>query len=172
MYNKRPNPDEYAPYFQKYIDQVKGIDFLSELRDQTLVKDLGSLTPAEWNHRYAPEKWTVKEVVKHLSDTERVFAYRALRIARNDKTPMPGFDQNDYSANSAANGQSAERLVRELTHVRAATIDLFESFNEAAIERVGVAGEANTSTLALGYMILGHQNHHIKLFKESYNLWQ
>lgn len=172
MYKRRPSTEEHAPYFQKYIDKVEGKDFLAELKEQTLIKDLESLSPTEWDHRYAPGKWSVKEVVKHLSDTERVFAYRALRISRNDKTPMPGFDQDDFSANAGADSQSAAALVRELKNVRAASIDLFESLSEEAIDRVGVAGDAKTSVLALGYMILGHQNHHIQLFKESYKLWQ
>lgn len=171
MNTRRPNKDEYAPYFQKYIDQVMGSDVIEQLKDKTLVEALDTLSPVQWAYRYAPEKWSVKEVVKHLSDTERVFAYRALRIGRNDMTPLPGFDQDIYAEASDADGQSAGALMRELSNVRAATIDLYESFSDTAIDRVGLAGEATTSVLALGFMIVGHQNHHIKLFKELYGLW-
>ncbi len=168
---RRPSANEYAPYFQKYIDQVMGSDFIEQLRDTSLMEALDTLTPIQWAYRYAPEKWSVKEVIKHLCDTERVFAYRALRIGRNDMTPLPGFDQDTYAAASMADHQSAAALMRELSSVRSATVDLFESFSEEAIDRVGVAGDAPTSTLALGFMILGHQNHHIRLFKELYRLW-
>lgn len=169
---RRPSTDEYAPYFQRYIDQVMGSDILGQMKDQSFIESLDTLSPVQWAYRYAPEKWSVKQVIKHLSDSERVFAYRALRIGRNDMTPLPGFDQDDYTESARADGQSSTALMRELGNVRAATIDLFESYDEEAINRVGLAGEAPTSVLALGFMIIGHQNHHIKLFKELYGLWQ
>jgi len=170
--SRRPEIDEYSPYFQKYINKVDGVDFLAQLRDKSFFKDLDGLTPVQWAYRYGPDKWSVKEVVKHLSDSERVFAYRALRIARNDKTSLPGFDQDDFTKYADADGQSSMALLRELQNVRAASIDLFESLDKNALDRVGLAGDAATSALALGFMIVGHQKHHIDLFKERYDLWQ
>lgn len=172
MNKRRPLQEEYAPYFKTYIDKVDGVEFIAGLKNQSLVKALETLSEEEWAYRYAPNKWSVKQVVKHLSDSERVFAYRALRISRNDKTPLPGFNQDDYTDNAYADRQSPAALVREFKNVRAASIDLFESLEEETIDRVGTAGEARTSVLALGFMILGHQNHHIQLFKENYKLWQ
>lgn len=117
---------------------------------------------------YAEGKWTLAEAIVHIIDTERIFQYRSLRIARNDKTPLPGFDQDDYVPQSNASGRSTTSLIEEYKAVRDATITLFSSFDEEAMLRIGIASDSKMSTRALGFIISGHQAHHVKIIKERY----
>ena len=119
-------------------------------------------------YRYAEGKWTIKEIISHLIDTERIFCYRALRFARQDKTPVAGFDENDYVEASNANNRAIEELLEEYASVRAASISLFKSFSDADLLRKGMAGSGEVSVRALGFLIIGHEKHHINVIKERY----
>jgi hypothetical protein len=122
----------------------------------------------KFDFRYAEGKWTIKDIIQHLIDAERVFSYRAMRISRNDKTPLPGFEENDYVENTNANGRSIQDLLTELSAVRQSTLLLFKSFSEEQFGRIGVASNADVSVRAIGFIIIGHQKHHQKVFQERY----
>jgi hypothetical protein len=129
---------------------------------------LGGLGDEQGNYRYAPGKWSVKEVIGHLIDSERVFAYRALRIARNDKTPLPGFEQDDYVAAGGFDRRSLADLAREFEHVRNATLDLIRPLSKEAFDRRGVANNAEVSVRALVWIIAGHELHHKEVLRRRY----
>ncbi len=168
--NRRPEPSEFNPYYDTYIGKVKGNNFIQNLIEQKFetLAVLSKLSDEEWNHKYAPEKWTVKEVMIHIMDTERIFAYRALRVARNDQTPMPGFEQNDYVPFCNGPQRSGKSIMAEYESVRNSSIALFKNLSEEAWERIGEASGSPVSSLALGYMIAGHEIHHVQLLHERY----
>jgi uncharacterized damage-inducible protein DinB len=165
----RPAPNEYAPYYEGYVSLVEG-DVLETLERQgaETAALLGRLTEEQGDSRYAPGKWSVKELVGHVIDAERVFAYRALRIARGDRTPLPGFDQDPYVANSNAAGRTLPSLADEFSHVRASTLALLRSLDDAAWSRSGVASDNEVTVRALAHIIAGHETHHIKILRERY----
>jgi uncharacterized damage-inducible protein DinB len=166
----RPEPDEYAPYYETYISKVKGNNILSILEAQRLqmAQLFAAHSERDGNFRYAPDKWTVKEVLGHVSDTERIFAYRALRIARRDQTPLPGFEQDDY----VRAGNFAERALADLAEefelVRASTIALFKSLQKEAWQRRGVANDKEVTVRALAFIVAGHELHHRLILEERY----
>lgn len=166
---EKPAPSEYAPYYQKYLDQVEG-DVLGVLRRQPaeMRRVLDLLGEARGDHRYAPGKWTVKESVLHVLDTERVFAYRALCISRGEAQPLPGFDQDAYAANAGVAGRGVAWFADAFERLRAANLDLFESFDDAMLRRAGVASGYPVSVRALLYMVAGHAQHHIRLLETRY----
>jgi DinB superfamily len=166
----RPQTGEYAPYYQGYISLVSTDDILPVLETQwpETVALLSARKETEGDFRYAPGKWTVKEVLGHVIDCERIFGYRALRIARNDKTPMEGFEQDDYVKNGPFGQCSLASLVEEFESVRQATLSLFRGFDEAAWVRRGVANKNETSVRAIAYIIAGHELHHKKILHEKY----
>ena len=169
----RPAATEYLPYAQTYVNMIPdGHDPLALLRQQsgTLTSLLSPLTDAQALFRYAPEKWSIKEALVHIIDTERIFAYRALRISRGDQTSLPGFEQNDYVPNSGADARPLTDILREYDTVRAATISLFDSFTPDCYGRTGTASGGPLSVRALAYIIPGHEAHHIALFRERYLL--
>jgi hypothetical protein len=170
----RPASDEYFEYYGKYIKLVQGEDALPALRDQIgdTVKLLRPLDEAKALHRYAPGKWSVKEVIGHISDGERVFAYRALRIGRGDATPLPGFDENAWVPAGRFDSRPLAEIVRELEEVRAATVGLFRGLDEEAMIRRGTANDKKISVRALAWIIAGHELHHRKLLVESYGVGQ
>lgn len=127
-----------------------------------------SIPPEKENYRYAEGKWTPKDILLHLIDAERIFAYRALRIARNDKTALPGFEENDYVIEANAEERSMESLLEEYFDVRKATISLFLSFSADALKRLGEASGFSVSVRAIGYIILGHEKHHANVIIERY----
>jgi hypothetical protein len=174
----RPQPGEYAPYYDRYISLVTlsrnsddpGVDIiatLDEQRRQTLLL-LSGRTEDDGNLRYAPEKWSLKEVLGHLNDSERVFAYRALRIARGDATPMEGFEQDDYVRNGPFAHGSLSSLIEDYIAVRRATISLFRNLDEADWTRRGVANKNEVTVRALAYIIAGHELHHRRIIEEKY----
>lgn len=168
----RPAADEYNPYYGRYISQVPGDDALAALAAQ-LGETLALLAPlddARALHRYAPGKWSVKETLGHLADAERVFAYRALRFARADATPLPGFDENRYVPAGRFDARPIEALRGELAAVRAANLALFRSFDAAALARRGEASGHPVSVRALAWIIAGHERHHGALLRERYGL--
>jgi uncharacterized damage-inducible protein DinB len=122
----------------------------------------------KFDYQYAEGKWTIKEIIQHLIDSERVFSYRALRISRNDKTPLPGFDENDYVSNSNGKERSLQSLLTEMAVVRQATLSLFNSFSQEQLTKIGIASNKEVSVRAIGFIIIGHQKHHQKVFSERY----
>jgi hypothetical protein len=166
----RPEAGEYAPYYEKYVSRVPGNDILATLdeqRRQTLLL-LSGRTEEDGEVRYAPGKWSVKEVIGHVCDVERVFSYRALRFARNDATPIPGFDENNYIANSPYARVPLPDLVEDFIAVRRATLSLFRNFDEPAWTRRGLANNNEVSVRGLAYIIAGHELHHRTMLQEKY----
>src|SRR5262245_2627007 len=168
----RPGADEYAPYYGGYIEQVTGDDVLPALATQLdrMEPLLHGITEERGLHRYAPGKWSVKEVLNHLSDSERVFAYRALRFARADATPLPSFDENAWVPASGSDRRPIVEVVDELRAVRAASRALFESLDAEAILRRGEASGKPISVRALAWIITGHTLHHATILRERYGL--
>jgi uncharacterized damage-inducible protein DinB len=167
----RPAPGTYLPYAQGYIDLIpEGADPLTLLRQQPaeLHRDLARLTEGQALMRYAPGKWTPKEMLLHITDVERIFTYRALRFARGDSQALPGFDENEYAAASEANDRSMSDLLTEYHAVRAATLAFFGSLTPAQLDRVGLANGAPTSVLALLFITAGHERHHLGILRERY----
>lgn len=167
---RRPAPHEAAKFFFRYIQQVPEDDFLKVLRENAthIPAFLSKLTAAQWDHRYAPGKWSIKEMMVHVIDSERIFTYRALCIARGDQTPLPGFEQNDYVPLSKATERSPESIIREYQAVRNATIELFTHFDDEMLSQIGRASGMPVSALALGFIVAGHELHHLNILKERY----
>ena len=166
----RPEPGEYAPYYDRYISLIAGSDILGTLDAQRrqMVLLLSGRDESDGDFRYAPDKWNAKEVLGHVCDTERIFAYRALRIARGDQTPMEGFEQDDYVKNGPFAGAPMAEMVEDYIAVRRATLTLLRNLDEAAWVRRGVANKSEVSVLALGYIIAGHEVHHRRILEEKY----
>ena len=167
---KRPEKNEYAPYYETYISQVQGNDILSILEAQRLqmAQLFAARSERDGNFRYAPGKWMVKEVLGHVSDAERIFAYRALRIARGDHTPLPGFEQEGYIQNGNFAERTLTNIGEEFAAVRAATLALFRSLSEEAWKRRGKASDNEVTVHALAYIIAGHETHHRRILEERY----
>lgn len=166
----KPDITTVPDYFVYYTGLVKENDLvqaLSHCREHTL--DLFSSVPVEKeNYAYAPGKWTVKQLLSHLIDTERIFAYRALRFSRMDSTELPGYDENLFAANSNTENLMLERLLEEYRAVRKSTLSLFEAMNDEMLDFKGTANGMQCTARALGYMIVGHEIHHCKVLKERY----
>lgn len=168
----RPDTDEYFEYYGKYIGLVPDLDAIVPLRDQLedTLKILRPLNEKRALHRYAPEKWSVKEVIGHLSDSERIFAYRALRIARGDQTPIEGFDENVYVPAGRFDARPLEDLIEDYERVRDATLSLFGGLEDEALLRRGTANEKTISVRAIAWIIAGHELHHRAILIERYGL--
>ena len=166
----RPDPSEYGAYYGRYINLVPEGPIVTVLRDQIAetLKLLRALPEARGNHRYAPGKWSIKEIVGHVTDGERVFSYRALRIGRGDETPLPGFEQDDYVKNGGFDSRPLGDLLDELETVRRATVQLLAPLDEAAMLRRGTASGFPVSVRALAYITAGHELHHRNILKERY----
>src|SRR5271168_1860712 len=166
----RPQPGENAPYLDRYISLVPGNDILATLdeqRRQTLLLPCGR-TEADGDLRYAPDKWSLKEVLGHLNDTERIMSYRALRISRGDQTPIEGFEQDDYVRNGPFGRTSLPDLIEDYIAVRRATISLFRNLDDEAWTRRGTANKNEVTVRALAYLIAGHELHHRRIIEEKY----
>ncbi|HKN35145.1 MAG TPA: DinB family protein [Terriglobales bacterium] len=165
-----PQTSEYAPYYGRYISLVKNDDILAALREQARATKalLSSLSQQQANSRYAPDKWTIKQVFGHLIDSERIFAYRALRIARADQIPMEGFEQDDYVRSGNFENRAMSDLLDEYETVRAATLTLFRNLDAAAWNRRGVANNNEITVRAAAYIIAGHELHHMQIVKDRY----
>jgi hypothetical protein len=165
------SPEEYNAYYQTYINYVPENKSLLEAFSEDLfntVALLESIPEDRFNFKYAPNKWTIKEVVQHIIDTERIFAYRALSFSRKEAASLPGFDQDNYVANSFANDRSKSSLIDDFKQNRAATIHLFSSFNQAMLQEIGTASNAPASPRAIGFITVGHTMHHAKVLREHY----
>ena len=166
----RPLPDEYAPYYATYIKLVPDTGILMLLRDQLAETEalLREFRADRADHRYAAGKWSVKEVVGHIADSERVFAYRALRFARGDRTPLPGYEQDDFIRGGNFGARPLPEIAGELRSVRMATITLFAGLSEEALLRRGPANNVEFSVRALAWIIAGHERHHATVLRERY----
>jgi hypothetical protein len=170
LHAQRPAPSEHVPYYGRYIQLVPDRSILRSLEEQIgeTARLLAPLPESRALRRYAEGKWSVKEVVGHIADSERVFAYRALRFARGDATELPGFEGDDYVATGRFDARPLPDLLRELESVRAATISLFRSFGPGAWGKGGVANGAPVTVRALAWIIAGHELHHRALLVERY----
>ncbi len=162
--------NEYAPYQLNYIKLVSEPDILKGLihQKEEMSHFFNSIPIFKHEYNYQEGKWTIKDLILHLIDAERIFSYRALRIARNDATILPGFEENDYVISANANERNFENLVKEYKAVRNATISLFENFSETDLLKIGNASNASVSVRGLGYCILGHELHHKNTIIERY----
>jgi hypothetical protein len=161
---------EYNPYYKAYIEALGEVDLMKTMKQQVenYPQFLESIPEDKLTYSYADGKWTVAEILLHVLDSERVFQYRALRFARKDETPLPGFDQDIYIPNSGANQRSLESIIKEYKVIRNSTIALYETFEESTLKRKGVASNAAMSVGALGFIICGHQKHHRNIIRERY----
>jgi len=169
---KRPQASEYPPYYEHYINLVRNDNVIKALKDQVLdIQALISEVPEEKEgYAYAEGKWTIKEVLGHIIDTERIMSYRALRFARKDKTPLSGFDENIFVANARFNQQTLYNLAHEFAIVREANLALWKQFNEDDLNEIGNANGKDVSVRATLFMIAGHTAHHMNVIKVKYLL--
>ncbi len=168
----RPEPGTYGDYYQKYIDLVPDGDLrrlLPVIFDANF-RALRTIPPEQERHRYASGKWSIRESIGHVADTERVFAYRAMRVARGDQTPLPSFDENLFVHVARYDDIPLEQILGELMAVHAATILLFENIADEAWDRVGTASNNPVSVRAIAYIIAGHELHHMNVLKERYGV--
>ncbi|MEM9022483.1 MAG: DinB family protein [Bacteroidota bacterium] len=165
-----PTPEEYHTYYAPYVQLVPETDLREGLAvNWRELQDWITGTPeSKGTYRYAEGKWSVNELLLHLGDAERVFAYRALCIARGDQTPLPGFDHDVYVANSAADGRSLKSILEELRTVREATRSLFQNLGEEQLLLRGTASGVPISVRALAYLTIGHTRHHLRILQERY----
>ena len=161
---------EYAPFYSQYIKGLGEINLLEALESslKDLTNTLESLSENKLIYKYAEGKWTIKELVQHIIDAERVLSYRALRFSRNDATNLPGFDEDWYVAYSNGNERNFKDILQEFIHVRNATISLYNSFTPEMLLMNGSANSSDMTVRALGFIIAGHQTHHLKIIKEKY----
>ncbi len=166
----RPQPSEHSPYHLNYISLVPDDDILQTLDAQRrdMILYLSARSEDEGNFRYAPGKWSAKEVVGHICDAERIFAYRALRIARGDQTPLPGWEQDDYIRAAAFAEQPFANMIEDYIAVRRASVSLFRNLDEQAWSRTGTANRSTVSVRAIAWIIAGHELHHKKLLQAKY----
>lgn len=166
----KPTAAEYASFYETYVSLVTGDDVIETLRGQLRETSalIGDIPEERGSFRYAAGKWSVKELIGHVIDGERVFGYRALRFARGDQTPLPGFDQDVFMAHSAFGEYSIAELAREYEQVRGGHLSMFEHFAAEAWSRTGVASENPVSVRALAYVMAGHEQHHMNILRDRY----
>lgn len=161
---------EYSSFNATYIDALEDLSLIEGLEKglSQMVSFISNIPPEKLEFRYAEGKWTIKDIFLHLIDAERIFAYRALRIGRGDKTLLAGFEENDYVPNANANARSIESLVEEFQLVRKSTLLLFVYFSDEQLKYLGTSSNNIISVRAIGFLISGHQNHHLKIIEERY----
>ena len=164
------NLETIPAFYKGYVKLVSHPDVLQALRisGYRTMEIIHSIPESKSDFRYAEGKWSVREVLCHMMDAERIFGYRALRFARNDRTELPGFDEKEYALQLNATGRSLTQIGDEMQHLRTSTVDLFESFTEEMLKRKGSANKSELSVLALGIIIAGHETHHCKILRERY----
>ncbi|RDI50196.1 DinB family protein [Flavobacterium glaciei] len=162
--------NEYAAYYAPYVNALGDVNLIEELEISLhdFIRFVQNIPMDKFDFRYAEGKWNIKEIIQHVIDTERIFAYRALRISRNDQTPLPGFDENDYVNNTQAANRSIQDLLTEFSAVRHSNLFLFKSLSEEQLKRIGTASNVAVSVRAIGFIMIGHQKHHLKVFEERY----
>ena len=161
---------EFNVWYTPYIATLSNENLIEEFEIalHRFIRFVQDIAMDKHDYAYAPGKWTIKDIIQHLIDCERILSYSALSIARNDKTNFPNFDEDRYAIEAKGNTKSLMHLLTELTSVRQATLLLFKSFNDEELTRMGTASDAPISVRALGFIIIGHQNHHQKVFLEKY----
>ena len=161
---------EYSEFNATYIKAAGNVDMIEELEISLhdFIRFVQNIPMDKFDYRYAEGKWTIKDIIQHIIDTERIFAYRALRISRNDKTPLPGFEENDYVDNTNANDRNLQGLLTEMAVVRQATLSLFKRLSEEQLKRTGTASNTSISVRAIAFIVIGHQKHHQRVFQERY----
>lgn len=165
----RPGVDEFAPFYSGYVARVPDGDIVETLRNhEETLKFLRSIPDTLGDHRYGPDKWSVKEVIGHMSDGERVFAYRAMRFSRHDRTPAEGFDENAFVANSAFSRRTLADLISEFEHLRQASVLMLDGIDEAAMSSRGIANGMEISVRALAFILAGHERHHVEILRTRY----
>ncbi len=167
----KPKPGDYAPYYEIYIRLVEA-DVVTTLEEQIIstIELFNSIPEDKGSYAYEEGKWTIKEVLGHMIDTERIMAYRALAFARGEKQPIPGFEQDDYVNNANFNQRTLKDLINEFKAVRESNIILFRSFTEEMLNRKGTASGNEITVLALLFIIAGHEKHHINILREKYGV--
>ena len=170
MKKNQLNSNEYNSYYQVYLDTVEDLDLITNLKQNSkrIVSFLESVPDQKFDYAYEDGKWTIKELIQHVIDTERIFTYRALSFSRNEKALLPGYNHDNYVVTSKANLRSKQSLLNEYKYLRQATVSLFESFTDEMLLQIGNANNANISVRAIGFIIIGHENHHIQIIKERY----
>ncbi len=166
----RPDVTSLPQFYKRYVEHVKDYDLFEAFKlslDKT-VSLIRSLPEEKGEYRYAADKWSIKELLCHMLDTERILSYRALRFARNDKTPLHGFEENDYAPEANAGNRTLTSIADEMVRLRATTIDLFANFTEEMLKRKGLANNVEFSVLTIGYIIAGHESHHRSILNERY----
>lgn len=166
----RPDLTQVPEWYHVYINQVKENDLLLAIEDQTrsFLKFIKQIPEEKRNYRYAKGKWTIKEVLQHIVDAERIFAYRALCIARGEKASLPSFDENSYADNAKTSKREWNDLVNEFVACRTANKFLFASFDKKQMNARGISNNNPIDVLAIGFIIVGHINHHVSVMKERY----
>jgi uncharacterized damage-inducible protein DinB len=167
----RPDLTRVPEFYHNYINQVKEDDLKTAFKNQDPIwlKFLESIPKEKYAYAYGPDKWTIKEVLQHIIDAERIFSYRALRFARKDPTPLPGFDENVFAKTARADSREWQDLVEEMKAVRKSTASLFNSFDDEQLQASGTSTSgASNYVLSFGYIIVGHVNHHMRIIKERY----
>lgn len=167
---KNLQPSEFPEYYTPYINEVKCLDIIEALEENIhdFLNFIENIPVEKHEFQYLPGKWTIKEIILHIIDAERIFGYRALRFARFDATPLAGFEENDYVPISNANNRDIKSLLTEFVAVRKATISLFENFTEEMLLHKGIASNGEISVRALGFIISGHCLHHQNVIRERY----
>lgn len=164
------NLETVPAFYKNYVKQIEETDLLQALRisGHRALELVHSIPEEKADYRYAEGKWSIRELLCHMIDAERIFSYRALRFARNDKTPLAGFEEKEYAPEANASGRSLQKIASEMAHLRSATIDLFEGFTPEMLIRKGIANKNELSVVALGFIIAGHETHHCNVLKERY----
>jgi hypothetical protein len=167
----RPDPSEYAPFYAGYVAKVPDSGPTRLLQEQIAeLEQMRTLSEDKANHRYADGKWSVKEVIGHIADGERVFSYRLTRIARGDKTPLAGFDENAWAKTAPHGRRPIGNVINEMIAVRRSTLSLIDSLDEAALANTGVANNNPVSARAICWIMAGHTRHHLDILKERYGI--
>ncbi|MGZ8557498.1 MAG: DinB family protein [Chitinophagaceae bacterium] len=166
----RPDLSRVGNFYHNYINQVKEDDLAEafDAQSASFIRFLETIPPDKHDYRYDEGKWTIKEVLQHITDAERIFSYRALRFARKDSTPLPGFDENLFAANSKAATRNWDKLLEEFKVVRRSSQLLFNLFDEEQLQTDGISSGSPNYVLAIGFIIIGHAMHHQKIIKERY----
>ncbi|MEN9697864.1 MAG: hypothetical protein RLZ56_1285 [Bacteroidota bacterium] len=168
----RPSATEYGSFYQTYINYTSGKDYsiLVQQYNERIIESWSAIPSEKVNYAYGPEKWTIKQMFQHVIDTERIFAYRALSIARNEPNALLGFDENEYAKNGTAVNRNWKDMLIEWRVVRQSTNLLFASFTEEQMKAMGKASGSPISVNALGFIIFGHALHHLHILKERYDV--
>ncbi len=164
------NLDTIPHFYKNYVKLIEETDLIQALRisGNRAQEVLHAIPVEKQDFKYGDGKWTIREVLCHMIDAERIFGYRALRFARNDQTPLPGFDEATYTPESNASGRELKSIIAEMAHLRMSTIDLFSGLNTEMLSRKGTANKNELSVASLGFIIAGHETHHIKILNERY----